>query len=162
MFERLGWIGDRFALPLLLAAWILYDHWGARNDIVILIVPIFILLFRMYISSLERPVCPLLEPYRPFQRALSRWNTCEVLGLFFLMLFETAVAVFAVKRALHAILIAFGWFFVPYTLLVLRARGRLLEARAMVAQSEKWSAESPSEFSSTDAASEPDADAYAG
>jgi hypothetical protein len=160
-FARLSWPLDRFVLPLAIAGWMLHDRWGGRNDEFAIIVPVFLLLFRMYVSSLEQPICPVLEAYRPFKSAITRWNTNEVLGLFFLTLFEVAVALFAGQRDLQAVLLAFGWLFVPYILLVIRARMHLENARAMAVRSEEWTAEKRAELlQGTDVAaakSEPEA-----
>jgi hypothetical protein len=138
MIERIGWLADRFCLPLGIAMWMLYDGWGQANIAYALVVPVFLLFLRMYLSYRERPVCSVLEPYKPFQRTINRWHNCEVVGLFLLMWFEAVIAIAAEARSMRGALIAFGLLFVPYALLIGFARTKLLTARAMVIRSREW------------------------
>jgi hypothetical protein len=121
-------------LPLAAAVWVLTARWGEDNFAFILIVPVFLLFWKMFTTSQERPLCPELADHKPFNGAIQRWHIYEVLGLVFLMCFEGLTAALAQNRNEADLPVVTLLTFVPYAVLAWRARCNLMHANSLVAQ----------------------------
>ncbi len=133
------WIIFRMILPLVLAAStrLLHIFWPHNQELQLLPVflPCLVAVFNLYFSSLDRPKLEPREPNKEFQRCLSFWHGLDGLACFILMLFEaiTAVGMSENKVGMLGLLFTIPFFFVPYCLIALEARRRLLRCYEILA-----------------------------
>jgi hypothetical protein len=138
MFGRLGWLVDRFVVPIAVTAWTVQNQWGCPQVSVVAVVMFFLFFERMILTAIERPICPILEGYPPYRQSLCRWQNFEVGAIVALLYFEVVFDVLATGRYAIALSVAFALTAVPYTRAVVLARREFLQVRAMVAQCQEW------------------------
>jgi hypothetical protein len=138
VFGRVGWLVDRFAVPLAVTAWTVQDQWGCPQGPVVPVVMFALFFERMILTAFERPICPILDGYPPYRQSLCRWQNYEVGAIVVLLYFEVVFDVLSTGRYAIALFVTFALIAVPYTRAVVLARREFLNARAMVAECREW------------------------
>ena len=138
MLPTAPWIVSRFAVPLFTATVVLATRWGNQNLVLYLALPVAFALYRVHRIQKEAPRCRRRFSRHPdyprFRQTLTAWQIVEAISLILLMILEAMVAAIAEARARTALpyVIAILCLLVPYILLSLMARRKLLQAHEIV------------------------------
>jgi hypothetical protein len=120
-------IFDWFAVPMSAAVGVAVTRWGENNLAHVLALPVFVLLWWMFVLSARRPEAPPGD--HQTRNRITNWHALGIVACLFLMVFEAGVAGMAESRVANAAVWAafVACTYVPYVLLSALADGCLPE-----------------------------------